>query len=192
MNDGNLHLHKTKIGASQLCYFINGHKNGIGSYLCGMEIVLLCVGKTADKEDEEQLQHFQQRLSRYVNFQLLSLPPQKINKKNQIHFQRTKEEERLQSQIKPHDYVILLDERGKQFSSMTFAQELDKIQHLGCKRIVFIVGGPYGFSTGFKQQFPKHLALSKMTFSHQMIRLFFCEQLYRAYTILNNHPYHNE
>ena len=157
-----------------------------------MKIVLLCVGKTANNEDEEQLRHFQQRLSRYVNFQLMSLPTQKINKKNQVHFQQIKEEERLQLQIKAQDHVVLLDEKGKQFSSLAFAQELDKMQHLGAKRIVFIVGGPYGFSTSFKKQFSRHIALSKMTFSHQMIRLFFCEQLYRAYTILNNHPYHNE
>lgn len=157
-----------------------------------MEIVLLCVGKTTEKEDIKQLKLFQQRLSRYVNFHILSLPQQKINKKNQVHFQRTKEEERLELKIKPQDHVVLLDEKGQQLSSLSFAQELDKMQHLSCKRIVFIVGGPFGFSLAFKKKFPKHIALSKMTFSHQMIRLFFCEQLYRAFTILNNHPYHNE
>ncbi len=157
-----------------------------------MEIVLLCVGKTTDKEDEVQLQRFQQRLKRYVHFEIISLPTQKINKKNQVHFQRSKEEERLETFLKPQDHVVLLDEKGKQYTSQQFAQEIDKMQLLGGKRIVFIVGGPFGFSNAFKQQYTTHIALSKMTFSHQMIRLFFCEQLYRAYAILNNHPYHNE
>ena len=89
------------------------------------------------------------------------------------------------------DQVILLDEKGKAFNSVSFSKEIENHMISGKKRVLFIIGGAYGFSEELYQKFPQRMALSQMTFSHQMVRLFFCEQLYRAFTILNNHPYHN-
>ena len=156
-----------------------------------METVMLCVGKTADKNDALQIELYKKRINRYISFDIIFVLQQKNSKKNKVDFIQTKEEERLVEKLRPTDKIILLDEKGIQFDSVGFANKLEKLEHQGFKRLVFIIGGPYGFSTVFKNQFTDHFALSKMTFSHQMIRLFFCEQLYRAHTILNNHPYHN-
>lgn len=171
--------------------FHNYDKNQRAAYLSEMKTVLLCVGKTADKNVVLQIESYKKRISRYISFDIIFVPQQKNSKKNKVDFIRMKEEERLVEKLLPNDKIILLDEKGIQFDSKGFAYKLEKSEYEGFKRLVFIIGGPYGFSTVFKNQFPDHFALSKMTFSYQIIRLFFCEQLYRAHTILNNHPYHN-
>ena len=156
-----------------------------------MEIVLLSVGKTDRTHWSDALEDYYKRLQHYIKFSFDIVSPESSSKKTSIPFIKEEEENRLLKKIRPDDHVILLDERGKSYTSETFALSLQKQMNQGNKRIVFVVGGAFGFSTSFLQKFPHHLRLSSMTFSHQMVRLFFCEQLYRAFTILNNHPYHN-
>ena len=155
-----------------------------------MEIQLLFVGKTKKKYVLDELEAYKKKILRFIKFSFVCVGDTKTKKTN---LKQLKEKEYLQilKKINPNDIVIILDEKGKMLNSIDFASEIKSYINTGKKRIIFIIGGAYGLSKKFYDDFPIRIALSRMTFSHQMIRLFFCEQLYRAFTIINNHPYHN-
>ena len=157
-----------------------------------MNIKLIAVGKT-DKQDIQQLiSTYEKRLSYYINFELQLLPDIKNSKSLSEEQQKIREGELILSYVEPSHHLILLDERGKEYTSIAFADELQKKMNTGIKQLTFVIGGPYGFSQAVYQRANSKLSLSKLTFSHQMIRLFFVEQLYRAFTILRNEPYHHQ
>ena len=151
---------------------------------------LLLVGKTTDKHLDTLIADYQQRLTHYLPFEIKVLPDLKAGK---LSFEQQKqlEGERILAAVPANARLILLDERGKQFRSVDFAAYLEK-QLAAIPNIIFVVGGPYGFSKDVYDRADSMLSLSLMTFSHQMIRLLFIEQLYRAMTILKNEPYHHE
>ena len=156
-----------------------------------MEIQLICIGKTDDPNLQKLISNYENRLKHYIKFTLLVIPDIKDAKNLSKEQQKTKEGELIENQIRISDVVVLLDENGKEFSSIGFSEYLNKKMSSGCKRLIFIIGGPYGFSKTLQQKYKAKISLSQMTFSHQMIRLFFVEQLYRANTILKNEPYHH-
>ncbi len=157
-----------------------------------MKIELWFIGKTAFSYLDEGMSLYEKRLSHYLPFQSVVLPDVKNDKNFSTEQLKQKEGEAVLSRLKSDDLLVLLDERGKQFTSVEFSNFLDqKLQH-GQKRLVFLVGGAWGFSAEIYQRANEQLSLSKMTFSHQMVRLFFLEQLYRAMTILRGEPYHNQ
>ena len=157
-----------------------------------MKINLLCIGKTDDKEVKNLINYYIARLPRHWNFEITEIPDVK-NARNLTPDLLKKEEAKLFfNTIENSDWVILLDEKGKQFTSREFAQKLDFYQNNSIKKICFLVGGAYGFSDEMYQRANEKLSISKMTFTHQMIRLFFVEQIYRADQILQGKPYHND
>ena len=156
-----------------------------------MKIKLLCVGKNNNSIWFDSMEHYSKRINQYVNFSIEYIPDVKTGKKSNPELVKNEEAKKLLLKIKKDDVVILLDEKGKAFSSKTFAKNVENQQNMGVKNLVFIIGGAFGFSEKIYLTSNNKVRLSDMTFSHQMIRLFFCEQLYRAYTIINNHPYHN-
>lgn len=157
-----------------------------------MEILLLNVGKTSFQWIDEGISVYEKRLKKYIKFSLKSIPDIKSGKNITPDLQKEMEGKVLMNVILPTDYVILLDERGEQLTSLKFASQLEKLLSLSHKRIVFIIGGPYGFSKLLYDRKDKMISLSSMTFTHEMIKLFFVEQVYRAFTILNGEPYHHE
>ena len=156
-----------------------------------MEIQLICIGKTDDPDLQKLISNYENRLKHYIKFTLLVIPDIKDAKNLSKEQHKTKEGELIENQIRISDVVVFLDENGKEFSSVGFSEYLNKKMSSGCKRLIFIIGGPYGFSKTLQQKYKAKISLSQMTFSHQMIRLFFVEQLYRANTILKNEPYHH-
>jgi len=156
-----------------------------------MECVLLCVGKTDQAELKQLIDLYQNRLKHYTKFSLVVIDDIKNNKNLNEKQQKEAEGKALEKQLKGSDRVVLLDENGKKFSSIAFSDWINKQQVSGVKRLVFIIGGPYGFSNDLYARAQQKISLSSMTFSHQMVRLFFVEQLYRAHTILKNEPYHH-
>lgn len=156
-----------------------------------MECVLLCVGKTDDKNLRELIQAYQNRLKHYTKFSMLTIDDIKNSKNLNETEQKNREGKALLKQLKTGDSVVLLDEKGKLLSSVDFSQWLNKQQLSGKKRLVFVIGGPYGFSAELYTRADQKISLSPLTFSHQMVRLFFVEQLYRAHTLLKNEPYHH-
>ena len=157
-----------------------------------MNIKLIAVGKTDNPALEQLISTYEKRLSYYINFELQLLPDIKNSKSLSEEQQKIKEGELILSYVEPSHHLILLDERGKEYTSIAFADELQKKMNTGIKQLTFVIGGPYGFSQAVYQRSNSKLSLSKLTFSHQMIRLFFVEQLYRAFTILRNEPYHHQ
>lgn len=157
-----------------------------------MKIELWMIGKTAFSYLDEGVNLYQNRLNRYLNFELRVLADVKSSKKMTSALIKQKEGTLLLSKLKDSDYLILLDDRGKQFSSVEFATQIEHYLQSSYKRVVFQIGGAYGFSDAVYQRANTKLSLSSMTFSHQMVRLIFLEQLYRAMTILNGEPYHHE
>lgn len=157
-----------------------------------MDIVLMTVGSTRISFVLEGIKEYCKRLSRYISYKLIELPDVKVSKSTSESVQKQKEGEQILSKIGESDYVVLLDERGKQYSSVEFADYLQKIMLSGRKRLLFVVGGPYGFSEAVYNRADAKISLSKMTFNHEMVRLFFTEQIYRAMTILRHEPYHHE
>ncbi|WP_304297052.1 23S rRNA (pseudouridine(1915)-N(3))-methyltransferase RlmH [Capnocytophaga leadbetteri] len=157
-----------------------------------MNIKLIAVGKTDNPALQQLISTYEKRLSYYINFDLQLLPDIKNSKSLSEEQQKIKEGELILSYIEPSHHLILLDERGKEYTSIAFADELQKKMNSGIKQLTFVIGGPYGFSQAVYQRANSKLSLSKLTFSHQMIRLFFVEQLYRAFTILRNEPYHHQ
>ncbi len=157
-----------------------------------MLIRLVAIGKTDSAPLAELISAYAKRLSHYVKFEL-EIVPDIRNVKNLSHAeQKEKEGSLLLSRLMQGERLILLDERGKQYSSVEFATLLQKNMNSGVKALVFFIGGPYGFSPQVYDRADGKLSLSTMTFSHQMVRLFFVEQLYRGFTILRNEPYHHE
>lgn len=157
-----------------------------------MKFSLICIGKTDDKEINNLISYYTTRLPKYWNFDILAIPDVK-NTKNLSPDQLKKEETKLfLNQIENTDFVILLDEKGKEYTSREFSQKIDFWLGSSIKRICFLIGGAYGFSDEIYQRANEKISLSKMTFTHQMIRLFFIEQIYRASTILQGKPYHND
>jgi 23S rRNA (pseudouridine1915-N3)-methyltransferase len=154
-------------------------------------MALAIIGKTDQGYLTEGTQVFQNRISRYTGFEEIVIPEEKKWKKLAPQERKKEEARALLEKLDASDAVILLDEKGKEFTSERFADFLQKKMNAGPKRLVFVVGGAFGFDPALYSTFPSHLSLSKMTFSHQMVRLFLLEQLYRAFTILNNEPYHN-
>lgn len=157
-----------------------------------MNIKLLAIGKTDNKELQILMNDYMKRLSFYVKFDMEIIADIKNAKNLSEAQQKQKEGELILSKINPTDFLILLDEKGKEFTSVGFADELQKRMNAGIKTLVFVIGGPYGFSEEVYQNAKGKISLSKMTFSHQMIRLFIIEQLYRGFTILRNEPYHHQ
>lgn len=156
-----------------------------------MNIVLLTVGKTEASFWKEALAEYQRRLQHYVPFELQALPEVKNTKNLTMSQQKTQEGVLIRKAMQAGDWFVLLDKQGKEYTSMQFAAYLEKKIQIVSRRLVFVIGGPYGFSDEVYQMASERLSLSKMTFSHQMIRPIFVEQLYRAMTILRGEPYHH-
>ena len=156
-----------------------------------MTIKLLAIGKTDNKQLQALIGEYTKRLGFYIKFNLEIIPDIKNAKNLSEAQQKQKEGELILKQLKPTDVLILLDENGKQLDSVGFSQYLQKHMNSGIKQLVFVIGGPYGFSQEVYSKSQGKLSLSKMTFSHQMVRLFVIEQLYRGFTILKNEPYHH-
>jgi 23S rRNA (pseudouridine1915-N3)-methyltransferase len=157
-----------------------------------MNIKLIAIGKTDNKNLQSLIYEYQKRVSFYIKFDLEVIPDVKNVKSLSENQQKEKEGELILAKITPTDQLILLDENGKAFSSLAFSEELQKKMNSGVKTLVFVIGGPYGFSDAVYAKANGKIALSLMTFSHQMVRLFFIEQLYRGFTILKNEPYHHQ
>ncbi|MEL0650983.1 23S rRNA (pseudouridine(1915)-N(3))-methyltransferase RlmH [Algibacter sp. TI.3.09] len=156
-----------------------------------MTIKLIAIGKTDNKQLLALIADYQKRLGFYIKFSLEIIPDIKNSKNLSEDLQKQKEGELILKKLSNTDTLILLDENGKQFDSVGFSDYLQKHMNSGIKQLVFVIGGPYGFSDEIYAEAKGKISLSKMTFSHQMIRLFFIEQLYRGFTILRNEPYHH-
>ncbi|MFD2519030.1 23S rRNA (pseudouridine(1915)-N(3))-methyltransferase RlmH [Salinimicrobium flavum] len=157
-----------------------------------MTIKLLAIGKTDDPALQGLIETYVKRLEHYNKFELEIIPDLKKTKSLTREQQKVMEGKLMLNKITPSDFLVLLDENGKQYSSEGFSEYLQKRLNSGMKQLIFIIGGPYGFSEEVYARANGKLSLSKMTFSHQMVRLFFTEQLYRAFTILKNEPYHHK
>ena len=153
---------------------------------------LLAVGKTDDKDLQKLIDQYVKRLKHYCKFKIEIIPDIKKSKKMDENLQKQKEGELILAKTQASDILVLLDENGKNFSSVGFSTWLQKQMNTGMKQLIFVIGGPYGFSDEVYQRANQKISLSKMTFSHQMVRLFFTEQIYRAFTILKNEPYHHQ
>ncbi len=156
-----------------------------------MTITLLAIGKTDDANLISLIENYTKRLGFYVKFKLEIIPDIKNAKKLSEKEQKSKEGSVILGKLQKSDTLVLLDENGKQFDSVTFSSYLQKHMNSGIKNLFFVIGGPYGFSEEVYKRANGKISLSKMTFSHQMVRLFFIEQLYRGFTILRNEPYHH-
>lgn len=157
-----------------------------------MKITLLSVGKTEEKYLQSGIDIYLKRLKHYIKLEIAELPELKNTKGLSQEQQKTKEAELIMKKLASTDFVVLLDERGQELSSLQFADLLNKRMIASTQNLVFIIGGPYGFDNTIYQRANDKLSLSKLTFSHQMVRLFFVEQVYRAFTILKGEPYHHE
>jgi 23S rRNA (pseudouridine1915-N3)-methyltransferase len=157
-----------------------------------MQIKLLAIGKTDHKAIQNLIDDYSSRLGHYIRFELEIIPDLKQSKSLSESLQKEKEGELILKKLSSSDELILLDERGKTYSSLEFSDYLQKKMNSSIKQLVFVIGGPYGFSEAVYARANGKISLSKMTFSHQMIRPFVVEQLYRAMTILRNEPYHHE
>lgn len=157
-----------------------------------MKILLIVVGKTDRKWLNEGIGQYMERLSHFGQFDMQVIPDIRNTKNMDQTTQKVREGELILNILQPSDDVWLLDDKGREMTSQEMAQWLEKRMAQSTKRLVFIIGGPYGFSPDVYNRVPGRLSLSQMTFSHQMVRLIFVEQLYRSFSILNNLPYHHE
>lgn len=156
-----------------------------------MKTVLILVGKTTDKHFQAGIDDYVARIGHYIPFDIVTIPELRNTKSLPEEQQKVTEGELILKQIKPSDIVVLLDEHGREFRSREYARWLTQKQQTA-RRLVFVIGGPYGFSESIYARANEEISLSKMTFSHQMVRLIFTEQLYRACTIIKGEPYHHE
>lgn len=157
-----------------------------------MKVTLLCIGKTNSKELIVLMNELEKRLPTFIHFERKELPDVK-NAKNLSEIElKNSEAELILDSMNSSDTLIILDEKGKEFSSMEFSKFIQNNMNNAVKHLVFCIGGAYGFSEKIYSLNPQKLTLSKMTFTHQMVRLFFTEQLYRAFSIIQGKPYHNE
>ncbi len=156
-----------------------------------MQISFWVIGKTHFKEIIELETEFSKRISSYIPFTVETITGIKVQKEKELL--KSEEAKKILSKLKPDDYLILLDEKGKRFNSREFANSIQKhLTYTTTKRLVFLVGGAFGFDQTLYNRANEMLSLSSMTFSHQLIRIIFLEQLYRAFSIIHNHPYHND
>jgi len=157
-----------------------------------MKILLLTIGNTDKKYMKEGIDDYMKRLSYYLPFETKVIPDLKNRNTLSLEIQKEKEGQLILNQVTQGDFMILLDERGAEFSSLEFSNWIEKKMVAAMRQLVFIIGGPYGFSKSVYQRADFKISLSRLTFSHQMVRLIFVEQLYRAMTIIRNEPYHHE
>lgn len=157
-----------------------------------MKATLLLTGRTADKRFAALIEEYSARICHYLPFDIQVIPELKATKNLSEEQQKTAEGELILKALTSADYVVLLDEHGQQYRSAEFAAWMQECMNRGTRRVVFVIGGPYGFSPAVHQRADHKVSLSRMTFSHQMVRLIFIEQLYRAMTILRGEPYHHE
>lgn len=156
-----------------------------------MKTELIQVGKTVNKHFVAGIADYCERISHYMPFQITTIPELKNTKSLTEEQQKEREGELILKLLQPSDTVVLLDEHGKEFRSIEFASWIER-QQQSARRLVFVIGGPYGFSDAVYDRANQKISLSRMTFSHQMVRLIFCEQVYRACTIIKGEPYHHE
>ena len=156
-----------------------------------MKTILILVGKTTDKHFQAGISDYAARIGHYMPFDIVTIPELKNTKSLSEEQQKTAEGELILKQIQPQDTVVLLDEHGKELRSVELARWLEQKQ-VTARRLVFVIGGPYGFSSAVYGRANEQLSLSKLTLSHQMVRLVFTEQIYRACTIIRGEPYHHE
>ena len=156
-----------------------------------MKTLLILVGKTTDRHFAAGIADYVERIGHYMPFELVTIPELKNTKSLTEEQQKTLEGELILKQLQPSDTVVLLDEHGRELRSIEFARWLEQKRNTA-RRLIFVIGGPYGFSNDVYDRANEQLSLSKMTFSHQMIRLIFTEQIYRACTIIKGEPYHHE
>ncbi len=157
-----------------------------------MEITFFLTGDSKEKWIKEALEHYVGRVSRYVKFTVKVVRVNKCKGTLPVEMVKQQEGKQLLKAIDERDFLLLLDEKGQKFTSKKFAFRLQQIMNAGHKRVVFVIGGAYGFSEALYERSNEIISLSDMTFSHQIVRVLFAEQLYRAFTILNNEPYHHD
>ena len=157
-----------------------------------MKIKLIVIGKTDEKYLKQGLAKYEDRLKHYAKYEMVVIPDIKKGKKQNIELQQEEEGRLILSKVQNSDHLVLLDERGKTFSSVQYARYLEKKMVGGVSSIVYVIGGPFGFSKEVYDRANDKLSLSSMTLSHQMIRLFFVEAVYRTFTIIRGEKYHNE
>lgn len=157
-----------------------------------MKLALIQIGKTTEKFIIDGVDDYSGRIRKYIGFEIITAPDLKNTKSMPIQEQKQKEGEKICKSISKDDWVILLDERGHEYSTLQFSDQLAKLFMLARKRVVFVVGGPYGFSDEVYERADHKLSLSRMTISHQLVRLLFAEQLYRALSVIKGDPYHHE
>lgn len=156
-----------------------------------MKTLLILVGKTVNKHFAAGINDYTERIGHYMPFDIITIPELKNTKNLTEQQQKQMEGDLIAKQLQPSDTVVLLDEHGSEFRSVEFARWLEQKRNTS-RRLVFVIGGPYGFSDRIYDRANEKISLSKMTFSHQMVRLIFTEQIYRACTIINGEPYHHE
>ena len=157
-----------------------------------MKTLLLQVGKTVNKHFTAVIDDYVERIGHYMPFDVVTVPELKNTKSLTVEQQKQAEGEQLLRLLQPTDTVVLLDEHGREMTSVQFSEYIQKRLSSGARRVVFVIGGPYGFSQEVYDRANEKISLSKMTFSHEMVRVIFAEQIYRAFTILNHEPYHHE
>lgn len=157
-----------------------------------MKILLLAIGKTDSRELEGLIHNYSSRIGHYLPFELRVIPDVRRSGKTTSEMQKQAEGREILAQLQPSDRLVLLDERGKEFTSREFASYIEGRMLASEKRLVMVIGGPYGFAPEVYERANDKLSLSRMTFSHQMVRLFITEQIYRAMTILRGEPYHHD
>lgn len=156
-----------------------------------MKIKLLLVSKTSEKHLKEGIEHYSKRINKYCSLEIIEINSSKISSKMSFAEIKKKEAALILSKLNTHDFLVLLDDKGKRMDSESFSKKVEHWKDTVQKPIVFLVGGAYGFDEQIYKKADFKLSLSSMTFSHQIIRIIFLEQLYRAFTILNNEPYHH-
>tara|TARA_B100001769_G_scaffold248807_1_gene220712 strand:- start:33 stop:506 length:474 start_codon:yes stop_codon:yes gene_type:complete len=157
-----------------------------------MQTILYVVGKTDSDQLNSMMEDYKKRIQKYHRFEILTIPDIKSRGKLTKSIKKQKEGDLTLNRLKENDYLVLLDETGRQMDSLFFSNFINARRMGSHRRLIFLIGGPYGFSDSVYKRANERISLSKMTFSHQIIRLFFLEQLYRANTILTNEPYHNK
>ena len=157
-----------------------------------MKIALLQVGKTSERYLAEGIAAFEERIRKYSAFEIITIPDLRSTRSMPVKDQKAREGEKILQFFKKDDYIVILDDKGKEFSTMEFSSWLEKILILQKKRILFVTGGAWGFSDEVYGKADMRLSLSRLTFSHQMVRLLFIEQLYRAFTVIKGEPYHHK
>lgn len=157
-----------------------------------VKILLITIGNTDKKYMKEGIDDYVKRLSFYIPFEIKVIPDIKNRSSLSSELQKEKEGQLILNQVSSGDHLILLDEHGEEFTSVGFSKWIEKKMIAGSRQVVFVIGGPYGFSKAVYERSDSKISLSKMTFSHQMVRLIFVEQVYRAMTIIKNEPYHHE